>query len=379
MTDPQRIPAQYMSMQGEFPPASSGVTAGSWRLNMASWALIQPERGRFTWSELDAWVRDTPARGGTEDLLLMIGLTPAWAAGVAPGPGGFSTEPPRDMSDWDAFVEAIAQRYRGKVAFYQVWNEASLTTFWTGTPDQMAELTARAYRIIHRVDPAAKVVSASAALRTQGSYGAFVPAYLQGLRTRGWPVDVFSAHFYPPSTGGPTTSAGYVRQFQQDLRAAGAPARPLWNTEINYGLAGPGPAYPYVPLSAATQAAYLAQTYLDGLRLGVERVYWYAQLPPRGFLGVNLWPGERSVGAWGTLQRWLVGSVWRGCVTKRTVHRCKTWTGSAGATILWTPGSAKKIKVSRGIHRVCDVLGRCRSVQPGTWISVGSLPVRMTR
>ena len=39
------------------------------------------------------------------------------------------------------------------IANYQVWNEANITTFWTGTPAEMATLTKAAYRRPQRGRP----------------------------------------------------------------------------------------------------------------------------------------------------------------------------------------------------------------------------------
>ena len=162
--------------------------------------------------------------------------------GDYPVPGAASA--PRSLQAWDAFVRATVTRYKGRITSYQIWNEASLAMFWNGSPALMAELTARAYAIIKKIDPRARVVAASTTVRLAGSFNRFFPRYLDALASRGWPVDVFAAHLYPNSRGTSDTRREYIAQVTAALEAAGAPDKPIWDTELDYGLAGPGPDNP---------------------------------------------------------------------------------------------------------------------------------------
>ena len=49
---------------------------------------------------------------------------------------------------------------------------------------------------------------------------------------------------YPTSKGSTDARAAFITQVVDALEAAGAPDLPVWDTELNYGLAGPGPKYP---------------------------------------------------------------------------------------------------------------------------------------
>ena len=112
----------------------------------------------FDWTKLDGAVA-TAQNNGVNDILMVLAGTPAWAtddpaaggtAGVLPGAAGM----PKDLADWDDWVRQVVTRYKGRITAYQPWNEANLTTFSTGTPKEMAELTKRAYDIIKSIDPA---------------------------------------------------------------------------------------------------------------------------------------------------------------------------------------------------------------------------------
>ncbi len=141
-------------------------------------------------------------------------------------------------------MTAVVTRYNASIDAYQIWNEANLTSFWQGTPRRMARLTLEAKRIIRRLDPTAEVVAASSTVRLTSAFNRFFPSYLKELRRVGWPVDVFAIHTYGPSTATPALRATYVARVRTALRDAHAPIRPLWDTEVNYGIKGPGSHYP---------------------------------------------------------------------------------------------------------------------------------------
>ncbi len=56
------------------------------------------------------------------------------------------------------------------------------------------------------------------------------------------------------------------------LKQAGV-TKPVWNTEINYGLLGGGTAK---RITASKQAAYVARTFMLNAANNVKRVYWYS-------------------------------------------------------------------------------------------------------
>ena len=50
-----------------------------------------------------------------------------------------------DKASWVRYVQAVARRNKtvwGGIASFQVWNEANVIGYWSGTPKQMATLTA---------------------------------------------------------------------------------------------------------------------------------------------------------------------------------------------------------------------------------------------
>ena len=260
------------------PGISSGVDPtvpyGSIRLwdSGISWGAVEKRRGVYSWQAFDRAIANANAQN--VEIVYVLGSTPRWAArnmreGAYPNAGAAS--PPRSITDWRRWVTKVATRYGGSIDAYQIWNEANLTTFWQGTPAQMAQLTVEAKRIIRRIDPTAKVIAASSTVRLTSAFNRFFPAYLAELRRRSWPVDVFAIHTYGPSTASPALRQKYIAKARAELREARAPRRPLWDTEVNYGIAGPGARYPDKDLTPWQSAVFTSQTFLDSVRLKIAR------------------------------------------------------------------------------------------------------------
>lgn len=281
-----------------------------WDLGV-TWRDVNPAPGQFTWNVLDAEVRQVEQSGAVP--MLVLGMTPAWAA-ADPGAGdprwgAGSASPPREASFWRDYVAAVVDRYGTRIKGYQIWNEANLRTFWAGNPEQMADLTREAYSIIKQRQPSAIVVAPSIGLRLTGPMRSFTRGLMGALVARGTPVDALSIHSYPAGDGGPPQRAALITDWQQTVvGAVGATSPvldlPVFDTEVNYGLAGPG-TRPGRAFSDAEAAALIRQTFLDSLALGIDETFWYLYTAaPYPLLGAQLWKGApEAVAAWQSASR----------------------------------------------------------------------------
>lgn len=343
------------------------IPIGSLRLwdNETTWNAIERTDNAFDWTKLDNAVA-TAEKNGVKDILMVLAGTPMWAtddpasgglAGVLPGGAGM----PKDMALWDDWVTQVVTRYKGRITSYQPWNEANLSTFSTGSPAEMAELTKRAYDIIKRIDPSATVVAPSTGTRLSGAFRKFYPAFLRELGARGWPVDVWSAHTYPASLGTPVQRAALAREYTAVLNAAGAPKKPVWDTENNFGLKGPGPANPDVDIEGPKAGQWLARAYLDGLRLGIARTYWYAWAPAGDLLGIQMFNGTVAAKAYQTLEKWMVGATYRGCKGEGQKVTCSfTRNGEPFQIVYSENGKTLNFPLQKAFARVCYLDGTCK-------------------
>jgi polysaccharide biosynthesis protein PslG len=128
---------------------------------------------KSAWAKYDN-IADTAQRLGLE-LIVRIDRPPLWARAQADATPAFqrgkaengnSTGPPDSYADYADFLGAAAARYRGRVTFYQIWNEPNLAYEWNWTtpdPERFVELLRLGYRAIKAADPTAVVLFPSLA------------------------------------------------------------------------------------------------------------------------------------------------------------------------------------------------------------------------
>lgn len=277
-----------------------GVQAGLeriWDLGVA-WKDVNPAAGVFNFTNLDTQINAAEAAGFKP--MLVLGLTPTWAAkDLTAGDSrwGLGTaSAPSQMSYWTDYVSAVTKRYGTRIAAYEVWNEANLKTFWGGTPGEMAQMTKSAHDIIKAANPQAIVLAASVTTRLHTAMKKFVTPYVQALAGLGSPFDAYAIHTYPAGNKGPAQRVEDIKFWQATVAKAAKPTpgalrKLIYDTEVNYGVAGPG-ATPGTKYTDAQGAALITQTYLDSKALGIDGTFWYLYTAaPFSLLGVQLHAG----------------------------------------------------------------------------------------
>lgn len=350
------------------------IPFGSLRLwdNDVAWSQIEVAPGVYDWTNLDNAVANAEANGVT-DIMFVIAGTPQFyststcvAPACLPTNGGAGV--PTDFGAYDRFVEAAVTRYKGRITSYQPWNEGNLLTFFEGTPQQIAALTKRTYDVVKRIDPAADVVATSVGTRLGAQNNKFYRwyrPYLRALKASGWPIDAYAVHTYPASLGTPVDRGVLAEKFNRLLKQENAPKLPVWDTENNFGLKGPGPQNPDVDIEGARAANWTAVAYLDALRLGISRVYMYTWEPFNDLWGIQYYNGTQGAMAMETMQEWIVGTRFRRCVTnnKETKVRCN-FTGTDGLfQIVYPTKGTKSFKTNKRFTEVCNLTGSCQPIK----------------
>ena len=91
------------------------------------------------------------------NVIARLDAPPKWAQTT---PGDFA--PPANFDDYGDYVAAVADRYKGRVQYYQLWNEPNNYPEWGElpvNPEDFTQLLCTAYRRIKEVDPNAKVLA----------------------------------------------------------------------------------------------------------------------------------------------------------------------------------------------------------------------------
>lgn len=135
----------------------------TWVKQQFAWRDIEGlAKGHYSWELADEVVRRANNRG--LKLLARVDRQPFWSQ--AEGTPPLVNAPPANLQDFGDFCFALADRYRGRIAAYQVWNEPNLGREWGDQPPDPAayvELLKTCYIAIKRADPQALVISAGMA------------------------------------------------------------------------------------------------------------------------------------------------------------------------------------------------------------------------
>jgi hypothetical protein len=272
-----------------FPDRSGGVLR-LWDTR-TTWARLEPQRGQWNWDILDNWVAEAQRRGMR--VVLTLGQTPRWASSRPDEVtfyGAGAPAAPANLDDWRRYVRTVAERYRGRIAVYEVWNEPNDTTFGSMTMTELVDLTRTAGEVLDQVDPAATLMSPSA-------YSAgWLDRFLQ--RGGGDLVDVIGHHIYVDQ---PEDAARYLADLRRIMAVNGV-TKPLWLTE---GAAG------NETLTEAQAVAALARWHLVQLAGGAERAWWYTFGTGGDIWGPTTLPRSftpnAAYRAFEELQDWMVG------------------------------------------------------------------------
>ncbi len=122
----------------------------------AGWARCEKERGKYDFRWLDAIIFDAAKRGMEVWLETSYG-NPIYAGGGGRGLAGGMPSSEEALKAWDAWVAALARRYRGLVRDWCIWNEPDL--FGANDIQTVIPFTLRTAKIIKREIPDARLAA----------------------------------------------------------------------------------------------------------------------------------------------------------------------------------------------------------------------------
>lgn len=144
-------------------------------------------KGEFNWYRPDEIVAAVAASG--LNLVVRLDAQPLWSVRELPDEQITPNQPPVDYQDFGDFCFALADRFRGRIAAYQVWNEPNLSREWGNrapNPAEYTELLRVCYEGIKTADPDAIVISAGLApTGTQPPLAMPDDEFLQGMYDAG--------------------------------------------------------------------------------------------------------------------------------------------------------------------------------------------------
>ena len=349
----------------------------SWRLwdSYTTWGDLEPQPGAWNFKLLDHYV-DLASTKKVE-LLLTLGQTPRWASArpndESPyGNPGWPAEP-ANLEDWRHYIRTVATRYKGKIRYYEIWNEPDLKQFYTGSVEMLVALSKDAYMTLKQVDPSITVVSpgftdATPALSWQKAF----------FRLGGGNyADIIAQHFYP-QTAVPEDLVKFIHQVKEMLAAYGLTHKPLWNTEAGWLKAS--------PIESDRKAmAYVARTYLMNWAAGVQRFYWYAW-DNQDAVALHLTEPDGktptpAAESYAQLQTWLVGAQMKQCGSKTNGNWiCQFSRQKQRFWIVWNPEREMTFAIPQdwNIQTIQALSGETKALTSSHAIAVDDSPVLLS-
>jgi hypothetical protein len=201
---------------------------------------IAPEKGTFNFETADRMVAQAAACGLT---IMPIFGDFRWPS--------YRPQPPiptyaqasiTDLSDgvrmtwpttsaWKDYVRALTARYKGKITYWEVFNEPNLSM----SAERYFPYLQSAYEAAKEGNPDCKVVGVCATSDFAGKPGSFTDSVLALGGTRFF--DVLSVHLYdnkPPEESLGVGSDTLIRQWRKTLRETHGKDAPVWHTEKSY-------------------------------------------------------------------------------------------------------------------------------------------------
>ncbi len=232
---------------------------------------------RSAWDKYDQIVSLAEQHG--LEIIARLGAPPAWSRhdGVARGAFG----PPDDLGDFADYAAAVVDRYRGRIRFYQIWNEPNVYPEWGNQPvdpEGYTQLLCEAYRRIKAIDPNAVVISGAMAQTSElGTWNASYQGnnlmdtiFLQRMYAAGAGdcFDIMAVNDYMLWSG-PTdhritqSEINFSRpMWLRDIMVANGDAgKPIWISEMNSNAAPAGVPERYGRVTLEQQARWAPLAY----------------------------------------------------------------------------------------------------------------------
>ena len=424
------------------------------------WRDLETSNNVFDWSNLDFTVNTLATNPNCPmQIIYTAGGTPKWASVCAgdadpspclPGPtsagygGGiecapghltgeydYSCLPPSDVNQdgtgtdaqFQTFIAALADRYAGKIAYYEVWNEGDSPNYWcpdpsyvagtpsvcTGSVPRLIRMGWDLYNIVHCADPKALVLSpsfhgptavagewmnqysglntvsapaGSVTLPKSGKTCTWDAATVKGSQT--FDITNFHGRGGGIQTTDPTQFLAVYQQAVDEINRDQLPTPNGGFFDDEFGYIGTDPSKGGVP-TVDGQAAYVGISYV--LRASVTKpaitlAAWYAWDYPEGTL-----QGTNAGLAYDIVAGWLSGSTVSNCTIAGTIYSCPG-TNSAGKafTIMWDTSLSpscdagacatlpQPLPSGAAYTSATDVTGKAVSISGGS-VAIGYKPV----
>lgn len=210
-----------------------------------------PENVRSSWAKYDFIVDEAVKRD--INIIARLDSPPVWARFPGDDLEKYHKGPPAKDEDYADFVRAVVERYKGKVRYFQIWNEPNLEGEWGGyaiDPEWYTRLLKAAYQAVKGANPDAVVISAALAPTAANSLRNLNDVlFLEGMYRAGAKpyFDIFSTMLYglgqpPDERRVDLKRLSFSRPIllHEVMERNGDGNKPIWISEYNWVSLPPG-------------------------------------------------------------------------------------------------------------------------------------------
>jgi len=228
---------------------------------LTKWSATERAPGQFLWH--DEVVDAVRAEG-----LNILGLPdhePEWAKATVPDAN------PLNVAAFEAYCEALARHYAGKIDHWEVWNEPYMPGSYSGGPERFGEVLQAGCRGLKRGNPECRVLGWCADIG-QPAWGSGIAEEARAC------LDIFSFHNYVNNLCGGGTLP-FAAELPDHRKLWPAHVTECWNTEgTNGDVCGNG-FYSHMPLATPDTnrraTAFASRVWLEHGRIGVAKHFLY--------------------------------------------------------------------------------------------------------
>jgi len=291
------------------------------------WDCVEPQKGVLKLDDDIVQNVENTLKAGIEPVIVLGYGNPLYDDGNAP----VSKEA---AAGFARYCEFMARTFKGKVRYWEVWNEPNTERFWKLKPDPKgyAGLLKAAYKACKKGNPACTVIGVC----TSGIDLAFVEEALkQGAKD----MDALSVH---PDGSEPSKMVEELTKLRQTMDEHGAKRVPIWITEV--GLPTPD------GMNPEKEARALIGASVEAIAAGVSTVFWR-------------WFGEDgspkpAYTAYRTMALVLDGATYaRSMYIGESVRAHVFAKGESNTAVLWCTAGVRSVTFDVGTNEVTVVDG----------------------
>lgn len=186
------------------------------------WSDIEPEQGRFLFEKYDRIV-DALSRNNIA-ILGLLDYSADWASSC-----GRWNSPPKDFSLFVNYASKVIQRYKGRVKYWELWNEPDSSIYWEPQDGlkSYCRLLKEVYIEAKKIDPDCKILNGGLA----SGLSSVNRLYDNGAKDY---FDILNLHTFdnPLNPGAIKAVTAYPKLAYKIMSRNGDAHKQIWFTEI---------------------------------------------------------------------------------------------------------------------------------------------------